>query len=98
MKNKYVHDLTKQHHHDLRKCEENIQRLADDITRVERMFEVLWEEMRRRGAEIANTPHEQKLKCLTCGEMTSQYKIEVHEGGYVKDIICVPCHIKKEDD
>jgi len=95
MKNKAIHELTKQHHYDIRTCEENIQRLANDITRIERMFEVLWQEMRKKGADLAITPSKQELKCSLCDTMTNRYHITAYEGGYYKETVCVQCYIDK---
>lgn len=98
MKNKAIHELTKQHHHDIRLNEENIKRLANDITRIERMFEVLWQELRKKGADLAITPQKQELKCSDCGIMTNRYHITAYEGGYYKETICVDCYIDKGID
>ena len=93
LKNRDLDKHVKQHHHDLRVCEENIKRLADDITRIERMFDVLWQELRQRGAQLAIKPSEQELKCSSCGVMANRYHITAFAGGYYKETICVDCYI-----
>ena len=98
MKNRDLDKHVKQHHYDIRVCEENIQRLADDITRIEKMFEVLWQEMRKKGADLAITPSKQELKCSLCDTMTNRYHITAYEGGYYKETVCVPCYIDKGID
>lgn len=98
MKNRDLDKHVKQHHHDIRVCEENIRRLADDITRIEKMFEVLWQELRKKGAGLAITPSKQELKCSLCGTMTNRYHITAFEGGYYKETVCVDCYVEKGID
>lgn len=93
-----IHDLTKQHHYDIRKNEENIQRLCDEIVRIERMFEVLWEEMRRRGSDLHIKPQEHPLLCSRCNNLSNRYHITSHEGGYYRETICVDCFIKDGEE
>ena len=95
MKNRDLDKHVKQHHYDIRTCEENIKRLADDITRIERMFEVLWEELRHKGAELAIKPSQQELLCSLCNTMNNRYHITAHQGGYYKETVCVDCYIKQ---
>lgn len=97
MKNKAIHDLTKQHHHDLRVNEENIRRLANDITRLEAMLDKLWGAV-YHNEPIAATPKLQELKCDSCGEWSRNYRIETVAEGYVKLAICKSCIEKREFD
>ena len=96
MKNKHIHDLVKQLHHDVRTAEENIKNLANDLTRVERIFEDLWKYVYKQEGRLAPNPQEQKLKCNTCGDLNKNYSIISSHDGYILSVECIICLKEKE--
>ena len=91
MKNKHIHELVKQLNFDVRTCEENIRRLADDLIRVERLFSELWTFVYKHKGELAEKPELQMVKCHECENWTNNYRVIPDADNYVKGVICKTC-------
>ena len=98
MKNKYIHDLVKQLHYDVRTSEENVKNLANDLLRVERLFNELWTFVYENKGDIASTPKKQTLKCNFCNNWSKDYKIHSDANGYITTIQCKTCLIEEENE
>jgi hypothetical protein len=96
MKNKAIHDLVKQLHFDVRTAEENIRSLANDLVRVERLFNELWTYIHKHKGELAEKPEKQMLKCDYCHNWSKDYKIHSSQDGYLTEIECKTCLIEKD--
>lgn len=97
MKNKAIHDLVKQHHYDIRTCEENISNLSNDLSRLENVFNSLWKYVYENEGELAPTPQSQEFECRECGKPNNKYQIEVDASGYIIDTVCKDCLISKDN-
>jgi hypothetical protein len=97
MKNKAIHDLVKQHHHDIRTCEENITNLSKDLTRLENVFNSLWKFVYENEGQLAPTPQKQEFECRECGKPSNKYQVEVDAYGYIIDTVCKDCLVAKDN-
>lgn len=98
MKNKAIHDMVKQLHYDVRTSEENVQRLCNDLIRVERQFAELWTFVYKHQGDLAEKPELQTLKCTECNKYSKDYQIEQDAEGYVKMVVCKQCLIERENE
>lgn len=93
MKNKHIHELVKQLHFDVRTSEENIKRLSNDLLRVERLFNDLWNFVHKHRGELAESPEKQTIRCDECGNYSKDYKLST-EDGYLVEVICKSCLVE----
>lgn len=97
MKNKYASKITEQMLADIRRAEENVQRLADDQTRIEFQLMKLWEYVGSNlGLAVGKSPAEFHVECSFCSVPTTQYNVERLEGTSYYEVKCKSCLIKEE--
>ena len=96
MKNRDLDKHVKQHHHDLRVNEENIRRLADDITRIEFQFKKLWEFLHENNPAITHSPDDWNVICSFCERSTTKYVVERLEGTSYYEVKCKSCLCEEE--
>ena len=97
MKNKHIHELVKQLHFDVRTCEENMRNLANDLVRVERVFNDLWAFVYKHKGELAETPDKQTIRCDECGNLSKDYQLHTMDG-YCVEVVCKTCLMEKENE
>jgi len=98
MKNKHIHQLVTQHHHDVRVLEENMRNLRDDQVRMEFQFRALWDYVYEHQEELAKSPELQMVKCNDCQNWTKDYQIQIDEHSYVSGVICKLCLKERENN
>ena len=74
-----------------------MERLANDLLRVERQFNELWQYVYKHREELAQTPEKQTIRCDACGNYSKDYQLST-EDGYLVEVICKTClfEIEKE--
>ena len=97
LKNKHIHDLVKQLHFDVRTSEDNIKSLANDLLRVERQFNELWQYVYKHREELAQKPELQTIRCDVCGNYSKDYQLRTDDG-YLVEVICKTCLLEEENE
>ena len=90
--------------HDVKKANENVERLAEDQARTEKQLEELWKhcfflqkEFDIQNDDFADKPQKQKVRCEDCFTLTDKWKVRVTEHAMPKSIQCVPCYELEEN-
>lgn len=96
MKNKYASRITEQILSDVRRCEENVSRLAEDQTRMEFQFVKLWQYVGEHILGVGKSPGDFHVECSFCSTPTTQYNVERLEGTSYYEVKCKTCLVKEE--
>lgn len=104
MKIRHLDKLFEQMQHDVKKANENVERLAIDQARTEQQLEELWKhcfflqkEFDIRNNDFAENSQLQKVICEVCFELTDKWKVRLTGHNTPKVIQCVSCYIAEED-